>query len=143
MCINIRFGLTWFVFFQSDMYSLGIILFELYNCFSTGMERSLAISKLREQREMSPGFSSQQQQQPAAGEITALGLKLTSRSPSLRPSSSLLLRTSFTPEHSERIQKDEENYKLRKELQVKEVRIQELLNQVETLQAKLADAKNN
>jgi hypothetical protein len=29
------------------MYSLGIILFELFSCFTTTMERSFAISRLR------------------------------------------------------------------------------------------------
>ena len=33
--------------FKSDMYSLGIILFELFNAFTTAMERSCAISSLR------------------------------------------------------------------------------------------------
>ena len=44
--------------FKSDMYSLGIILFELYSSFETGMERSKAILSLRDKRTLPNGFGS-------------------------------------------------------------------------------------
>ncbi|KAJ3089209.1 Eukaryotic translation initiation factor 2-alpha kinase [Quaeritorhiza haematococci] len=71
---------------KSDMYSLGIVLFELLNPFETGMERVICFRDLREMRTLPEGFVRKWPKE------AALILWLTSENPDHRPSASELLR---------------------------------------------------
>eukprot|EP00095_Tigriopus_kingsejongensis_P000907 maker-scaffold186_size273091-snap-gene-1.31 protein:Tk00907 transcript:maker-scaffold186_size273091-snap-gene-1.31-mRNA-1 annotation:"eukaryotic translation initiation factor 2-alpha kinase 1" len=80
---------------KSDIYSLGIILFELFHPFGTAMERSKAITLIREGNiplaflEAYPRMSKKIQ-------------SVLSKVPSLRPSASDLLETLFSDEAKEK-----------------------------------------
>ena len=125
---------------QSDMYSLGIILFELYNNFSTGMERSKAITTLREESQLSEEFK--ESVKGFRPDIGALVLRLTSRSSSERPTSTMLLQTTFTKDNSEQIKRDEENQMLRRELEAKDETINRLHSRIKDLEYQLRSQNN-
>jgi len=88
----------------SDMYSLGIVLYELYTKFCTVMERSEAINVLR-----SEGISKLKTN--TDDEILQLVSALTNPVPELRPSASQLLEEKFSSKQLER----KENMKLAQE----------------------------
>jgi len=69
-----------------DMYSLGIILFELWQPFKTAMERCKNIEMLRNEKRLPHTFVQKYQKQ------SQLILKLTDESPDKRPPASLVLK---------------------------------------------------
>ena len=81
---------------KSDVYSLGIVLFEMFHPFGTTMERSRAITDLRREEcppaEMTARFPS----------MAAHIKSMTASTPSLRPSAASLLRSTFSREAGER-----------------------------------------
>jgi serine/threonine protein kinase len=80
--------------FSADMFSLGIILFEMcYPPFGTGMERIQTLRALREKGEIPSTFPSEQ---PFVN-LKQVVLWLTQREPSLRPSAAELLQSHLLP----------------------------------------------
>ena len=81
---------------KSDVYSLGIVLFEMFHPFGTTMERSRAITDLRKEEcppdEMAARFP----------EMAAHVKTMTAATPSSRPSAASLLRSTFSREAGER-----------------------------------------
>ena len=80
---------------KSDVYSLGIILFELFHPFCTGMERSKAITELRKCRppeEMRQRFP----------DMSDLVESMTSETPARRPTARELISAKFSGEAKER-----------------------------------------
>ena len=78
---------------KSDIYSLGIIMFELYFKFDTAMERVVILDKLRK-GELPPGFREK------FPEESSLILSMTNRKPSKRPSASELLCHPYVLEYA-------------------------------------------
>ena len=74
-----------------DMYSLGIVVFELWHPFSTGMERILTLRDLKEKGQLP---SQWKQDHPT---IATLVLWLLSSHPANRPSAKELLRSDYLP----------------------------------------------
>ena len=74
-----------------DMYSLGIVVFELWHPFSTGMERILTLRDLKEKGQLP---SQWKQDHPT---IAKLVLWLLSSHPANRPSAKELLRSDYLP----------------------------------------------
>ncbi|XP_055890458.1 eukaryotic translation initiation factor 2-alpha kinase 1-like [Biomphalaria glabrata] len=101
---------------KSDMYSLGVILFEMFNVFTTEMERLKEIEKLRKKGKCSKQFVQKWTLQADA--IKAL----VSTNPTERPSAQELLNSSLFLSREQQIerlqeviqqqQKELENYKL-------------------------------
>lgn len=93
-----------FMDFKSDIFSLGIILFELYHPFSTTMERSKGIESLREFG-MAPDSLGQAVAKLVPLPSSHLNLpdlvcQMVSKNPSERPTASRLLREAFTKEEA-------------------------------------------
>lgn len=79
--------------YKSDMYSLGIVLFELYNVFTTTMERTYAITNLRNGAAAAEGSKTSiptdlVEKYPT---ISKTILRLTQSDPNLRPGAAQLL----------------------------------------------------
>lgn len=77
-----------------DMYSLGIIFYEMCEPFSTSMERIRALQQLREKDHVLPSAYHPGGDQTAQGKLVSC---LTSHKPSERPSSTELLRSEILP----------------------------------------------
>lgn len=129
--------------FKSDMYSLGIILFELYNCFTTGMERSRAITDLRERAQLPKNFATSDDYCGLANDLPRMVLRLTSGTPAQRPSSTEVLQTTFTKAQSDQIKIREENRLLRLQLNQRDQTIHDLSEELAKLKAQMASAKVN
>ncbi|KAJ6917689.1 hypothetical protein NC652_019882 [Populus alba x Populus x berolinensis] len=77
--------------FQADMYSLGIVFFEVWHPFGTAMERHVILSDLKQKGELPPSWVAQFPEQ------ASLLRRLMSPSPSDRPSANDLLKHAFPP----------------------------------------------
>lgn len=77
--------------FQADMYSLGIVFFELWHPFGTAMERHIILSDLKQKGELPPSWVAQFPEQ------ASLLQRLMSPIPSDRPSAADLLKHAFPP----------------------------------------------
>ena len=76
---------------QADMYSLGVVFFELWHPFGTAMERHVILSDLKQKGKLPPAW---------VGEFPDQALllrRLMSSSPSDRPSATDLLQNAFPP----------------------------------------------
>lgn len=76
---------------QADMYSLGIVFFELWHPFGTAMERHLVLSDLKQKGELPTAWVTEFSEQ------ASLLRRLMSQSPSERPSALELLQHAFPP----------------------------------------------
>nr|XP_043628551.1 eIF-2-alpha kinase GCN2 [Erigeron canadensis] len=76
---------------KADMYSLGIVFFELWHPFSTGMERHIVLSDLKKKGELPSDWLAEFPEQ------ASLLRHLMSSSPSDRPSATELLQHAFPP----------------------------------------------
>ncbi|XP_020547042.1 eIF-2-alpha kinase GCN2 isoform X2 [Sesamum indicum] len=77
---------------KADMYSLGIVFFELWHPFDTAMERHVVLSDLKLKGELPSGWVSEFPEQ------ASLLRRLMSPSPSDRPSATELLKSAFPPQ---------------------------------------------
>ncbi|XP_024923452.3 eIF-2-alpha kinase GCN2 isoform X3 [Ziziphus jujuba] len=76
---------------KADMYSLGIVFFELWHPFGTAMERHIVLSDLKQKGEFPSSWIAEFPEQ------TSLLRRLLSASPSDRPSATELLQHAFPP----------------------------------------------
>lgn len=76
---------------KADMYSLGIVFFELWHPFGTAMERHLVLSDLKQKGELPTTWVAEFPEQ------ASLLRRLMSQSPSERPSALELLQHAFPP----------------------------------------------
>lgn len=76
---------------KADMYSLGIVFFEVWHPFGTAMERLVILSDLKQKGELPPSWVAQFPEQ------ASLLRRLMSPSPSDRPSANDLLKHAFPP----------------------------------------------
>lgn len=76
---------------QADMYSLGIVFFELWHPFGTAMERHTVLNDLKQKGELPPAWVSEFPEQ------ASLLQRLMSPSPSDRPSATELLQHAVPP----------------------------------------------
>ncbi|MED6189778.1 eukaryotic translation initiation factor 2-alpha kinase, partial [Stylosanthes scabra] len=76
---------------KADMYSLGVVFFELWHPFGTQMERHFVLSDLKLKGELPPAWVAQFPEQES------LVRRLMSPSPSDRPSATELLHNAFPP----------------------------------------------
>ncbi|KAL9162457.1 hypothetical protein ABFS82_07G090900 [Erythranthe guttata] len=76
---------------KADMYSLGIVFFELWHPFDTAMERHVVLSDLKLKGELPSGWVTEFPEQ------ASLLVRLMSPSPSDRPSATELLKHDFPP----------------------------------------------
>lgn len=76
---------------QADMYSLGVVFFELWHPFGTAMERHHVLSDLKQKGELPPAWVAEFPEQ------ASLLRRLMSPSPSDRPSATELLKHAFPP----------------------------------------------
>ena len=109
---------------SSDMFSLGVVLFELCIVTTTEMERVVSINRLRERDKSS--LDSVQCQYP---EIRNLIWQLTSRTPRDRPTASKLLEQTFSVKDLALMERDVEMEALREtnRLQAAQISKQEQL----------------
>ncbi|CAB4263295.1 unnamed protein product [Prunus armeniaca] len=76
---------------KADMYSLGVVFFELWHPFGTAMERNHVLSDLKLKGELPPAWVAEFPEQ------ASLLRRLMSPSPSDRPSATELLKHAFPP----------------------------------------------
>ena len=76
---------------QADMYSLGVVFFELWHPFSTAMERHIVLSDLKQKGELPSDWVNEFPEQ------ASLLRRLMSQIPSDRPSATELLQHAFPP----------------------------------------------
>ncbi|KAJ6741180.1 EIF-2-ALPHA KINASE GCN2 [Salix purpurea] len=76
---------------KADMYSFGIVFFEVWHPFGTAMERQIILSDLKLKGELPPSWVAQYPEQ------ASLLRRLMSPSPSDRPSATDLLKHAFPP----------------------------------------------
>ncbi|XP_030527884.1 eIF-2-alpha kinase GCN2 isoform X3 [Rhodamnia argentea] len=76
---------------KADMYSLGVVFFELWHPFGTAMERQIILSDLKQKGNLPPLWVADFQEQ------ASLLQRLMSPSPSERPSATELLQHAFPP----------------------------------------------
>ncbi|KAK9725109.1 hypothetical protein RND81_05G123100 [Saponaria officinalis] len=76
---------------KADMYSLGVVFFELWHPFGTAMERHVVLSELKQKGELPPAWIAEFPEQ------ALLLRRLMSPSPSDRPSATELLQHAFPP----------------------------------------------
>lgn len=76
---------------QADMYSLGVVFFELWHPFGTAMERHVTLTNLKLKGELPLKWVNEFPEQ------ASLLRRLLSPSPSNRPSATELLRHAFPP----------------------------------------------
>ena len=87
----------------SDMYSLGIVLWELFTLAGTEMERVIGINKLRDRDRVSVETISGQWP-----DIGGLVWRLTSSEPGERPGAGQLLETMFSDKDIGAVERDRE-----------------------------------
>lgn len=76
---------------KADMYSLGVVFFELWHPFDTAMERHIILSDLKQKGEVPPAWAAEFPEQ------ASLLRRLMSQNPSIRPSAVELLQNAFPP----------------------------------------------
>lgn len=76
---------------QADMYSLGVVFFQLWHPFGTAMERHIVLNDLKQKGELPPSWVAEFPEQES------LLRRLMSPSPSDRPSATELLQHAFPP----------------------------------------------
>lgn len=76
---------------KADMYSLGVVFFELWHPFGTAMERHVVLSDLKQKAEFPPSWVAEFPEQES------LLRQLMSPGPSDRPSATELLQNAFPP----------------------------------------------
>ncbi|XP_049381059.1 eIF-2-alpha kinase GCN2 [Solanum stenotomum] len=76
---------------KADMYSLGVVFFELWHPFDTAMERHIVLSDLKQKGEVPPAWAAEFPEQASCLR------RLMSPSPSDRPSADELLQNAFPP----------------------------------------------
>lgn len=76
---------------QADMYSLGVVFFELWHPFGTAMERHIVLSDLKQKGELPSGWVYEFPEQASLLRL------LMSSSPSERPSAAELLQHAVPP----------------------------------------------
>lgn len=76
---------------QADMYSLGVVFFELWHPFGTAMERNIVLSDLKLKGDLPSAWAAEFPEQ------ASLLWQLMSSSPSDRPSAMELLQHAFPP----------------------------------------------
>jgi serine/threonine protein kinase len=76
---------------QADMYSLGVVFFELWHPFGTAMERHVVLSDLKQKAKFPPSWVAEFPEQES------LLRQLMSPGPSDRPSATELLQNAFPP----------------------------------------------
>ncbi|KAK4566733.1 hypothetical protein RGQ29_002837 [Quercus rubra] len=76
---------------KADMYSLGIVFFELWHPFGTAMERHVVLNELKQKGQLPPAWVTEFPEQ------ASLLQRLMSPSPSDRPSATELLQHAFPP----------------------------------------------
>jgi translation initiation factor 2-alpha kinase 4 len=76
---------------QADMYSLGVVFFELWHPFGTAMERHIVLTDLKQKGELPPAWVAEFPEQ------ASLLRRLMFPSPSDRPSATELLQHAFPP----------------------------------------------
>lgn len=76
---------------KADMYSLGIVFFELWHPFGTAMERHVVLNDLKQKGQLPPAWVTEFPEQ------ASLLQRLMSPSPSDRPSATELLQHAFPP----------------------------------------------
>ncbi|XP_075085700.1 eIF-2-alpha kinase GCN2 isoform X2 [Nicotiana tabacum] len=76
---------------KADMYSLGVVFFELWHPFDTAMERHIVLSDLKQKGEVPPAWAAEFPEQ------ASLLRRLMTPSPSDRPSAVELLQNDFPP----------------------------------------------
>ncbi|TXG72832.1 hypothetical protein EZV62_001411 [Acer yangbiense] len=76
---------------KADMYSLGVVFFELWHPCGTAMERHIVLSDLKQKGELPPAWVAEFPEQ------ASLLQRLMSPSPSDRPSATELLQNAFPP----------------------------------------------
>ncbi|KAA0033029.1 eIF-2-alpha kinase GCN2 isoform X5 [Cucumis melo var. makuwa] len=76
---------------KADMYSLGIVFFELWHPFATAMERHVVLSDLKQKGDLPAAWVAEFSEQ------ASLLRRLMSQSPSERPSALELLQHAFPP----------------------------------------------
>ncbi|KRZ07910.1 Eukaryotic translation initiation factor 2-alpha kinase 1 [Trichinella zimbabwensis] len=102
---------------KTDMYSFGIIVYEMYFPFQTAMERAVHIGRLRQQR-----IAEDFQQKWPAGIVS----QLIQQQPALRPSAAELIRSGLFKSEQDTIHAlREENAKLLRQLAMMEARLQQ------------------
>ncbi|GLT96767.1 hypothetical protein SLE2022_143670 [Rubroshorea leprosula] len=77
---------------KADMYSLGVVFFELWHPFETSMERHVVLSNLKQKGELPAAWVAEFPEQ------ASLLRHLMSQSPSDRPSATELIQTAFPPQ---------------------------------------------
>jgi hypothetical protein len=85
---------------SSDMYSLGIVLFELHHPFKTEMERTRRIQDVRDGRRDLPDL-----RQLMSQDTEQLIYQLTDAVPGRRPRAQHLLATQFSSQHQESLER--------------------------------------
>lgn len=116
-----------------DIFSLGIILFELWHPFNTTMERFIVIEELRNHRKLPSDFV---QKYPVQSELI---LKLTQRDPNLRPCTSDILQTIPVPLLPDTTKIVVENITLKSEL----AQLREVVSNLKGLVDGLSSDKSN
>ncbi|KAG7995092.1 hypothetical protein I3843_01G090700 [Carya illinoinensis] len=76
---------------KADMYSLGVVFFQLWHPFGTAMERHIVLNDLKQKGELPPSWVAEFPEQES------LLQRLMSPSPSDRPSATELLQHAFPP----------------------------------------------
>ena len=102
----------------SDMYSLGIVLWELFTRAGTEMERVVGINKLRDRDRVSVETISEQWP-----DIGALVWRLTSREPGERPGAGELMENTFSDKDLSVVERDREVEVLRGTLRLQATQI--------------------
>jgi len=82
---------------KADVYSLGIILFELLYPFNTAMEKEKCVNRLKSQGKLPDSFVA------LLPEVSQMILNLTAVDPSVRPSAAQVLESSLFPSKDQRI----------------------------------------
>jgi len=127
---------------SSDMYSLGIVLFELFNPFNTDMERVRSLADIREGKRIS--F-----REGVSEDISDTILELINTNPEMRPTAQQLLKERFSESGLEKLGKcmlEKENRKLKDQLNRKVELLlsqEEEINRLKLLVAQLSGKTQN
>jgi translation initiation factor 2-alpha kinase 1 len=107
---------------KADVYSLGIILFELLHPFNTVMEKEKCVNQLKREGKLPESFVS------SFPEVSQIILDLTSSDASKRPSASTVLLSTIFPSKDQRISSLEQEVQ---RLQIENLKLRQLLEDAE------------